>query len=323
MKDSQAAVESIDLPDDLEIDLPLADPEKEATLASTSLSDANAAPATSGVATLIFFALVVVALYVGWRMQAEELLTAESGLGYALGIVGSVLMLLLWLYSARKNLRFMRRWGAVKHWYRGHMALGVLGPVFILFHANFRLGSLNSRVVLASTLVVMGSGLVGAYIYRKINHGLYGELANLKDLQEEARVIRESSMFVVGFTPELQDRLLAFQTAILTPPQGVLHSVGRLLTVGLWTRWNHFVALLVLRRTLRDAARRAGWSARERRRQGRAARRHIAAHLNTVLRNAEFSFYERLFALWHLFHLPLFVMLLITGVVHVLAVHMY
>ena len=37
----------------------------------------------------------------------------------------------------------------------------------------------------------------------------------------------------------------------------------------------------------------------------------------------EFESYERLFSLWHVLHLPLFFMLLIAGIVHVVAVHVY
>ena len=38
---------------------------------------------------------------------------------------------------------------------------------------------------------------------------------------------------------------------------------------------------------------------------------------------AGFSFFERLLSMWHILHMPLFVMLLIAGIVHVYAVHMY
>jgi hypothetical protein len=40
-------------------------------------------------------------------------------------------------------------------------------------------------------------------------------------------------------------------------------------------------------------------------------------------RVAEFEACERLFAAWHVLHLPLFVMLVIVGIVHVIAVHVY
>ena len=40
-------------------------------------------------------------------------------------------------------------------------------------------------------------------------------------------------------------------------------------------------------------------------------------------RVAQFSFYERLFALWHVLHLPIFLMMVLSAIAHVLAVHMY
>jgi hypothetical protein len=40
-------------------------------------------------------------------------------------------------------------------------------------------------------------------------------------------------------------------------------------------------------------------------------------------RVAELDSYERLFALWHVLHLPLFFMLLVAGIAHVIAVHLY
>jgi hypothetical protein len=44
----------------------------------------------------------------------------------------------------------------------------------------------------------------------------------------------------------------------------------------------------------------------------------------TALRNiVSFRVYERLFSLWHILHLPLFIMMIITAVIHIFAVHMY
>ena len=59
-----------------------------------------------------FFLFIAVVLYAGWAERSEQHLTAESGLGYALGIVGAVMMLLLLLYPLRKKLKFMARWSS-------------------------------------------------------------------------------------------------------------------------------------------------------------------------------------------------------------------
>jgi hypothetical protein len=54
-----------------------------------------------------------------------------------------------------------------------------------------------------------------------------------------------------------------------------------------------------------------------------AANRYIAARLMAVRRVTEFEASERLFAAWHFLHMPLFFMLIIVSVVHVIAVHVY
>lgn len=185
------------------------------------------------------------------------------------------------------------------------------------------MGSMNSNVVLFSMLMVAGSGLVGRYFYTKIHYGLYGRQITLMDLQKEMEIKRSSLGYLFGYAPNLKHQLLQFESRALTPPRGLIHSVARLLAIGIWTRWMQFFLQWGLRRALNVVAKRAGWPAREKRRQGRIARGRISAHLGMVLKITRFSFFERLFSLWHVFHLPLFILLIIAGVVHVLAVHMY
>jgi hypothetical protein len=67
--------------------------------------------------------------------------------------------------------------------------------------------------------------------------------------------------------------------------------------------------------------RRLGWSAR--RKKLKLFRRHIALYFAAVNKAARFSVYERLFALWHVLHLPMFFLLVFAGVIHVIAVHLY
>ena len=59
------------------------------------------------------------------------------------------------------------------------------------------------------------------------------------------------------------------------------------------------------------------------RKQLRQFEEQIDLHFDAVRKAASLAVYERLFALWHLLHLPLFVMLVGAVVVHILAVHLY
>jgi hypothetical protein len=78
-----------------------------------------------------------------------------------------------------------------------------------------------------------------------------------------------------------------------------------------------------VRRELEAQARNSPVIAARRARLERVMNGFVRGHLRKVRRVAEFGSYERLFALWHVFHLPFFYMLVITALIHVLAVHMY
>ncbi len=267
-------------------------PEQPAPLPSSPPVDLYAAP-TSKLVTVPFGLLVIAVLMGGYLLRAERYLTAENGLGYQLGIVGSLLMLLLMLYPLRKKARFMRNWGPIPYWFRFHMLAGIIGPVLILFHANFQLGSLNSQVVLGSTLLVAGSGLFGRYLYTRIHYGLYGKRVSLEQLHDAISNNRDNLAAVFVYAPKIQQRLLHFDEVVLRPSTGVLHSIGRVLMIDLLRRWTHLRIKLVLRRALKVSARRNHWSRRETARQYRATNRLLKTHLAAVLKVAEFSFYER------------------------------
>jgi hypothetical protein len=50
---------------------------------------------------------------------------------------------------------------------------------------------------------------------------------------------------------------------------------------------------------------------------------YVTGYLVAVRNVAQFRFHERMFALWHVLHVPLLVVLVAAAVVHVVAVHLY
>jgi hypothetical protein len=56
---------------------------------------------------------------------------------------------------------------------------------------------------------------------------------------------------------------------------------------------------------------------------GQVARGYADRRLDAGRRVAEFRLYARLFSFWHVLHIPLFFMLLIAGIAHVIAVNVY
>jgi hypothetical protein len=271
----------------------------------------------------VFALFAAAALYVGWRFPTQRYITPERGLGYALGIIGGSLMLLLFLYSARKRFRWLGFMGAVARWFRIHMVLGILGPICILYHSNFALGAANSNVALFCMLTVAGSGLVGRYIYSRIHSGLYGRKTDLGELREGADGLRALSGSM-SFLPELVSRLEACERQLLaTGPHLPVLGVAKPMFVSARTMVSRWKLRHYVRTALRLAARSSPTIAAQKKRLRKAAGAYIDKRLVATRRVAEFQAYERLFSLWHALHLPLIFMLLVAAVVHIVAVHVY
>ena len=271
----------------------------------------------------LFFVAVAVALYLGWHMPTERYITPKRGLGYALGIIGGSLMLLLLVYSLRKRISWLRFLGPTPSWFRFHMVLGVLGPLCILYHANFSTGATNSNVALFCMLIVATSGLAGRYIYARIHHGLYGRKLELAELQAGAAGLRALSSNI-SFLPELVNRIeVAEQRLLRCAPSGALFGLVKPLVaasraLGLRWRLHRYV-----RRSLRALARKSTVVAAERKRLRSVACAYVDRRLAASRRVAGFEGYERLFSLWHALHIPLIFMMIIAAVIHVIAVHVY
>lgn len=268
-------------------------------------------------------AMVCVAALVAWGIgfPTEQYITPRTGLGYALGVAGGSAMLLLLVYPLRKRLRLLAFIGTTKRWFQAHMALGIVGPLLILFHSNFSLGATNSNVALACMLVVSGSGLFGRYFYARIHHGLHGRRANLAELKLYAEKLRWVTANV-DFLPGLVERIDGEEQALiercgrtwllLRPMLGAVQAASAR------RRLRRFI-----RASLRDSAGAGGGAAERQRRLHGAAVRYVDDRLGAIRRVVEFDAFERLFSLWHALHMPLFLMLLVAGIVHVAAVHLY
>lgn len=258
----------------------------------------------TGLWLLLLGAMVI--LGTAFALRDEHWLVPDRGAGYALGIVGLGAMAALLGYSVRKRLRLARRWGDVRTWFRVHMFLGLAGPVAILLHCNFSLGSTNANVALVSALAVSASGVVGRLLYGRIHSGLFGRRLSLLDLRASIAERRADLDEEAGsMAKPALDALERFERSALAP-RGVLGGTARLclLPVG-------------RRRALREAA------AFDPSGANGAVAREVRDYLRAVERVSIFMACERLFSLWHALHLPLCVALFGAAAVHVVAVHVY
>ncbi len=267
---------------------------------------------------LLFTGLLAAALFIGWRINEEGHLTAESGIGYWLGIVGSLAMLALLLYPLRKRLGQARWLGSTPSWFRLHMMLGMIGPALILVHCNFRAGSLNSTVALVAMLLVAGSGIAGRYFYSRIHMGLYGRKARVQEILADCGFLNEA----IGAELPASARIVAALEVHAARSMAASLPARLFLQKGRSRRLRRKLVRDV-RRVIAEQGGEHGWSGRDQRRRVAHVRQHLGLYFSAVDKAATFGVYDRLFAAWHIAHLPMFLLLVIAAIVHVVAVHLY
>ena len=269
------------------------------------------------------YALLLLFIAVGWLLRDLQLYSPAEGVGYWLGIIGGSLMLALLLYPLRKRIKFLHKLGPTKYWFKMHMILGLVGPLLILYHCNFQLGSFNSQVALYCMVLVAGSGIIGRHFYAAIHRGLYGRKTSLGELQEELAKSVEKSHGLAKLMPKFVEQLNLLSAELQGCQVRQSLGIGRSLK---WTFLHLFQRLSLTwtaRRELRVAAIANPVVEQDYKRLYQMTRKYIRDYTGLMGRVAQFSFYERLFALWHVLHLPIFLLMVLSALVHVLAVHMY
>jgi hypothetical protein len=272
--------------------------------------------------TFLFTLAIVALLIFGWENRANSYLSATDGWGYALGIIGGTLMALLLLYPVRKRARFMQRWGPIKFWFSTHMIFGVVGPVLILYHSNLHLGSTNSNVAMYCMLLVAGSGLIGRFLYTRIHFGLYGHKATLEELRKDLHVTRGNLGALAKLSPRIIEQMKSYERLMLRKRMYLLHLV-MLPAIYLRARVLMWRLKRTLKTELRILAKKNKWNRRMLHDFIGETLYLLREYFLCVRKTGQLTLYARLFSLWHILHFPLFVMLVISGIVHVIAVHAY
>lgn len=267
------------------------------------------------------FAVVLIAL--AWFVATATPYKAGSSFGHNMGWVGGGMMFIMLAYSLRKRFRFLSFLGQLRYWFQMHMVFGIVGPLLALFHSTFKLGAMNSQIALYSMLLVAGSGIVGRFVYRHIHHGLYGRRATLAEIEQQMKESAESMHTVFGIVPSIGEKLAGFQSFALSKLDGA---------------WAHTWRFMILRqrgRSIGRVARREAWLAIDRMgceqnwsrselsAQRRMVKEQIGNYVEAVCSTATFVTWERLFALWHVVHVPFIYLFFFSVVVHVIAHYMY
>ena len=254
-------------------------------------------------------------------------------LGYALGLIGGLMMLVMLLYPLRKRVKRFSSVGTLPSWFKWHMVLGILGPMIIVFHSTYHVyipyfhptGSPNSAIAMLSMLLVSGSGTFGRYFYTKIHLGLFGRQATADDLRAELEQSGNMES-LLSFAPDVEKRLAKFSRRADEYAKqsgvGFIHYH----TAGIESMFLTWSLSRKLHKVMRKNALRNNFTAAQRAEMEetfRAYKKKIATYLKAQRDVAQFHSYERVFSWWHIFHIPLVYLMVFSGFYHVYSVHFY
>lgn len=273
---------------------------------------------------LTILVLVGLLTFLALMVRDGHLYEAGSDLGYNLGLVGGLLMLALLLYPLRKRwVIFDDRFGKMESWFRFHMIAGISGPLLVLFHSTFRTGSINAAAAFYSMLLVAISGILGRFIYRHIHQGLYGRQLRLSEATADLEAAADCMGSIYALRSDIEPRMKAFRDYAFAAQGSLPARVGKFVLL----RWR---SRRLAKRIRFDAKteliklwHQQGGSRRELILNYRLAREQIDRYLDCAVTASQLAVWERMFSLWHVVHVPFLYLLVFSGVVHVVAVHMY
>jgi hypothetical protein len=259
----------------------------------------------------------------GRHWYDESYYKAEEGVGYWLGLSGGVLMLLAYGYSLRKHIPGFRQISSLGKWLRIHIVFGIVGPFLILPHTTFRFESLNGTIAFISMSAVFLSGVVGRYLYSKVHFGLTGKKAELRELTQHLGLYDKDRLSVLAAIEPVRERLVHYERIVMSQQYGFIPALRTLVTTRVGGYTLYWALSRELRRYLMPLAQQQRWNAADLDAAERQTRALLKSFLEAMIEVSKFKAYDQLFVLWRMVHVPLLFLLLISGVLHVIAVHMY
>ncbi len=223
--------------------------------------------------------------------------------GLLYGIIGTVMMLLMHLYSVRKRIKFLNKLGNLSRWLNFHIFLGIVGPVFILLHTSFKVQGLVALSFWSMVAVVL-SGVLGRYIYLQIPRNLQGNQLNLKEIEQKYQGLTDQLRSEFNLNDRSMSRLEGIIRLSLT------ENVGSFPALWSMTK-DDFLYRIRLRRKLKHFVNSLGIPGKKRHHLLQVLNHQRVLRRNILLLDQA----KKLFHYWHIFHKPFaFTMYLILAV---------
>ena len=251
--------------------------------------------------------LIVAAGYVGYEALGTP--GGSDPIGHLMGIVGMTMMLMTeTLYSFRKRVRWFQA-GRLRSWLSFHIFTGIVGPALVLMHSAFEFHGLAGLSMLF-TVIVVGSGFVGRYLYTAIPRTRAGAELTLAQV---AAQVAEIQAQIDRFAAVPSMRAQALLSADAAHRAEAQRSTAATLLSRALVDWRY-------RRDLARGLRRLSQVERQ---QANELLRWLRRRRELERQIATLHSAHRLMSAWHTIHVPLGVTLFLSAFLHVIGTLYY
>lgn len=149
-----------------------------------------------------FTVFVLTGVYIAYEILADP--SGGNPFGHALGIVGAFFMILTEIaYSLRKRTTLLDWGGPVRYWLSAHIFTGIVGPFLVLMHTGLAFRGL-AGLSFFLTVIVVGSGFVGRYLYTALPRTLAGGAVSPSVMAEQLSGLQRRLQATAGSVPEME-----------------------------------------------------------------------------------------------------------------------
>lgn len=239
------------------------------------------------------------------RLAEYRLLRPAGDFGHGVGIIGSLMMIFMLLYSLRKRTRFFKNWGHLSKWLDIHIFFGIVGPLLVILHTSFKVQGLVA-VSFWSMIAVALSGVLGRYLYLQIPRDVKGEELTIREIDNLKKDFSDRIDKEKGID---QNQMEIIEKAILSETKKSKGLIGILWAI----ISDDLTRPFKMRKYRRKYLRRMNLSRN-------LEQRILKVMLDRSLLERKMAFLNQvqtLFHYWHVFHKPFAIIMYIIMLVHV------
>lgn len=237
---------------------------------------------------------------------SHSALKPSGAWGHGFGIIGTLMMIVgVSIYMIRKRYRRFFNFGYLKHWLEFHIFLCTVGPILVLYHTAFKFGGIVSVSFWSMVLVVL-SGVVGRFIYLQIPRTIQGQELSISEMNAEKEKLASKVRRVLSEDSSTYSEFERISSADHYKSFKLTTAIGFFV-------WEHFNVRRVMK-SMKKRTKLLGLQKGEQDELLKAAKSEIViARRIALLRTS-----QKLFHLWHIFHLPFAIAMFVIMVIHVI-----